>query len=231
MKEKYTILVATGNEKEKNHVNTAFIGAGYNIIFASGGKEAMNISNKKRLHIALIYEELSDMDGITLVKGLRKWFDAPIIMLSPTFNEKDVVEALDAGANDYFSSQFGTEEHFARIRAALRTYVLRRERHRPGEGFSVGGLSINYDSRKVSVDGKKIHLTPIEFRIVSLLTNNAGNVLTHDQIIDEIWGPYNSDNVVLRVNMANIRKKIEPNPGMPKYILTEVGVGYRVAVG
>ena len=226
MKEKKTMLVAVEDEKENSHIFNTLHLSGFGALTAFSGKEAISVVNKRRPHLALISREYSDMDYLSLMQGLRKWFDAPIIVLSPRQEERLVVEALDAGAYDYFVTPFGTAEHMARIRSALRQSSVRHDRRAADKGYSVGELSIDYSSRVVSLNGKRVHLTPIEFRILSLLTQNAGRVLTHEQIIDEIWGPYNSDNLVLRVNMANIRRKIEADPSTPKYILTESGVGY-----
>ena len=143
--------------------------------------------------------------------------------------ESDKVEALDLGADDYISKPFGTSELLARIRTALRHSAKNNGGAVNNDVFSTKGLTIDFDKRKITVDGKDVHLTQIEFKIVSLLAKSAGRVLTYDYIITELWGPYAvKDNQILRVNMANIRRKLEKNPASPEYIFTEVGIGYRM---
>jgi two-component system KDP operon response regulator KdpE len=136
---------------------------------------------------------------------------------------------LDFGADDYITKPFGTSELLARIRTAVRHSHKGKEESRPeSDRVIIGGLYIDFDKRVIKVDDKEIHLTPIEYKIIVLLSRNVGKVLTHDYIMKEIWGPYINENQTLRVNMANIRRKIEVNPAEPKYIVTEVGVGYRM---
>lgn len=227
VKEKSTILVAT---KKSTHIESirAQLKSKYSILMAGTARAAIVTIDQLQPSLILIGTDLPGMVGLALIKNLRKHSAAPIIVLSESSEEHDIVTALDAGANDVLVLPFGRPEHHARIRAALR-YGSNTPCVDSG-GFTSSGLSVNYATRTVTVDGEKVHLTPIEFRIMTLLTINAGKVLTHDQIINEIWGPYNSDNLVLRVNMANIRRKIESNPAEPVYIVTEVGVGYKVVV-
>jgi two-component system KDP operon response regulator KdpE len=150
-------------------------------------------------------------------------------VVSARQKEQEKVAALDAGANDYITKPFGNQELLARIRTALRQYErMQNSRIQMEQEFSAGDLRINFARREVRVGDRQVHLTPIEYRIVVLLARNAGMVLTHEHILKEIWGPFSSDSQLLRVNMANIRRKIEPNPADPRYILTEVGVGYRM---
>ncbi|MDR0273148.1 MAG: response regulator transcription factor [Clostridiales bacterium] len=189
------------------------------------GYDAAISDNKKECSFAemlFICEDSSNTPEF--IRSLRKQFFVPIIVLSKNYDEKNVVESLDAGAHDFLALPFGNDEHFARVRSAFRNSKMP-----DGTTFSLGELSINYQSRMVVVCEKNIHLTPIEFRIVAFLAKNQGDVLSHEQIINEIWGPFNSDNLVLRVNITNIRRKIEKDPASPKYILTEMGVGYRMA--
>jgi len=197
----------------------------YSVEMAISAKAVANSLEQRHSHLVLISADLPGTGGLTLIRNLRRYYEVPIIFLLESADESAIVDALDAGANDVLILPFGRAEHLARIRAALR-HGSSTPSIKVGQ-FSAGGLTINYASRIVCVGDKHVHLTPIEFRIMTLLTLNAGKVLTHDQIINEIWGPYNSDNLVLRVNMANIRRKIEPNPAEPRYVLTEVGVGYR----
>ena len=165
-------------------------------------------------------------DLILLDLGLP---DIPVIVVSARGEESDKVEALDLGADDYISKPFGTSELLARIRTALRHSSKNNGGAVNNDVFSTKGLTIDFDKRKITVDGKDVHLTQIEFKIVSLLAKSAGRVLTYDYIITELWGPYAvKDNQILRVNMANIRRKLEKNPASPEYIFTEVGIGYRM---
>jgi len=152
-----------------------------------------------------------------------------VIVVSARGHEREKVAALDFGADDYIVKPFGTSELLARIRTAMRHSPQSATAEALGdEVFIVGKLEIDYNKRVVYKDGEKVHLTPIEYKLLVLLSKNAGKVLTHDFIIREIWGVYTDESHTLRVNMANIRRKIEENPGVPQYILTEMGVGYRM---
>ena len=167
-----------------------------------------------------------------IIRAVREWTALPIVVVSARMHERDKVEALDAGADDYITKPFGTGELLARIRTALRhTHASATSDSLSRSGlFTVGNLTIDYNKHHVLVNGENVHLTQNEFKIVSLLGKNAGKVLTYDAILKELWGPAaKGNNQVLRVHMANIRRKIEENPAEPKYIFTEVGVGYRMA--
>ncbi|MCL2405682.1 MAG: response regulator transcription factor [Defluviitaleaceae bacterium] len=227
MKEKKTILVAMKYCTQLDDIVETLKRNNFNLLIANMAKAVTSILDHNHPNLLLADIDLPGQDGLALIRNLRKTYEAPIIMLSQNYDENIVVSALDAGANDVLILPFGRAEHLARIRAALRCGCS-GQRGVSGGVFTTGALTIDYDRRLVTSHNKLVHLTPIEFRIITLLTRNAGKVLTHDEIIDDIWGPYNSDNLVLRVNMANIRRKIEVNPAEPQYIVTEVGVGYRV---
>jgi len=171
---------------------------------------------------------LPDIDGVEILKQFRAWSEIPIIIVSARGHEREKVEALDLGADDYVTKPFGTHELLARIRTALR-HSKKADAGPPVSVFSIGDLRLDYERRTVSLTDKEIHLTPIEYKILVLLSRHAGRVLTHDFIIRQVWGPYANENQTLRVNMANIRRKLERNPAAPRYIITEVGVGYRMA--
>ena len=177
---------------------------------------------------------LPDMDGMTILKNVRQWSSMPVLVVSARTHEKDKVAALDAGADDYITKPFGTSELLARVRTAIRharATVLTAEGMQTGQ-FRAGDLLIDYDKHRVYVGERDVNLTQNEYKIVSLLGKYAGKVLTYDFIIKEIWGPnMQNDNRILRVNMANIRRKMENNPAQPQYIFTEVGVGYRIVDG
>ena len=228
MKHPFTVLVVE-DEQAIGNLLGAILDAQYRVLFASTGGEALAMAASHTPDLILLDLGLPDMDGMDVLIQLRKWFDPPIIVVSARQKEQEKVAALDAGANDYVTKPFGNRELLARIRTSLRQYArMQNSRSRLDSEFSVGDLHLNYARREVRVGDKLVHLTPIEYRIVVLLARNAGMVLTHDHILKEIWGPFASDSQLLRVNMANIRRKIEPNPADPRYILTEVGVGYRM---
>ncbi|MCL2362180.1 MAG: winged helix-turn-helix domain-containing protein [Defluviitaleaceae bacterium] len=225
MKEKKTILVAFRRKAESDNAKEILTRQSYNVLVTNTAKGITNILDQRLPHLLLVDMHLPGRGGLSLIRSLRKFCEAPLIVLSESNDENNIVKALDAGASDVLDIPFGRSEHLARIRAALRSsnVFLKKE-----EIFSIGGLTLNYATRSVEIAGAPIHLTPIEFRILALLTINPGKVMTYEQIINEIWGPYNSDNLVLRVNMANIRRKIEVNPAEPRYVVTEVGIGYRL---
>lgn len=177
---------------------------------------------------------LPDMDGMKIIRSVREWSKLPIIVVSARTHERDKVEALEAGADDYITKPFGTSELIARIRTAIRhthTASLSESLGKTGK-FQAGELVIDYDKHRVYIHGQDAHLTQNEYRLAALLGKYAGKVLTYDFIIKELWGPAaGKDNQILRVHMANIRRKIEKNPATPEYIFTEVGVGYRMIEG
>ena len=174
---------------------------------------------------------LPDMDGIEVIHKVRTWSGIPIVVISARTQEHEKVHALDSGADDYLTKPFGTSELLARIRTALRhSCQAGMESQSYEKPFHTKQLLIDFEKRLVLLDDNEIHLTQIEYKLVSLLAKNAGRVLTYDYIITNIWGPYaDKNNRILRVNMANIRRKLEQNPADPKYIFTEIGVGYRMA--
>ena len=201
---------------------------GYRTLKAHSGKEALTMAASHMPDLILLDLGMPGMDGIDVLTRLRSWSGVPVIVVSARGHEREKVEALDLGADDYITKPFGTHELLARIRTALR-HSHKAGKKEANSEFSVGELKIDYEKRLVLLSENAIHLTPIEYRILVLLSQNAGKVMTHDFIIREIWGPYTNENQALRVNMANIRRKLEANPGESRYILTEIGVGYRMA--
>ena len=172
---------------------------------------------------------LPDIDGSEVLERVRGFSAVPVIVISARTQEAEKVQALDQGADDYITKPFGSEELLARIRTALRHSAQVASSGPRETVYSRDGLVIDFDKRVVTLNGEDIHLTQIEYKLVSLLAKNAGKVLTYDFILKEIWGPYaDTDNQILRVNMANIRRKLESNPAEPHYIFTEIGVGYRM---
>jgi len=229
MKHKLLILLVEDEAGISNFISTVLTSNDYNVIQAEKGKDAIALAASHSPDLILLDLGLPDMDGTQVLEKIRSWSNIPIIVVSARGHEREKVEALDLGADDYITKPFGISELLARIRTEVRhSQNLQDENHAADGKVIVGGLDIDYDKRIVKVDNKEVHLTPIEYKIIVLLSKNIGKVLTHDYIIKEIWGPFINENQTLRVNMANIRRKIEANPAEPKYIVTEVGVGYRM---
>lgn len=226
------ILVIEDEKNISRLISTVLRKQGYEVIQAWTAKEALMILSSACPDLAVLDLGLPDIDGMEVLKELRSWSSLPVIVVSARSHEGDKVDALDAGADDYLTKPFGTDELLARVRTAIRhtrTASGNSEVARRGT-YTVGDLVIDYDKHQVLVNGENAKLTLSEFRIVALLGKHAGKVLTYDYIMRELWGPRaGKDNQILRVNMANIRRKIEQNPAEPKHIFTEVGVGYRMA--
>ena len=202
----------------------------YQYHIASTGASAIMEALSYKPEVMILDLGLPDTDGIEVIKKIRAWSNMPIIVVSARSEDTDKVAALDAGADDYLTKPFSVDELLARLRVALRR--VRHDRQRLSEEASVyenGGLRIDYAAGCVYLDGSEIHLTPIEFKLLVLLANNTGKVLTHNYILREVWGnPAASDMRSLRVYMATLRKKLEKNTSETKYIQTHIGVGYRM---
>ena len=207
---------------------------GYEAIVAYTGREGLSMLTSHCPDVVILDLGLPDMEGVEVLTELRKWSLMPVVVVSARTDEREKVRLLDAGADDYITKPFGTSELLARIRTALRHTRMAGSNPSVAKEnkFRAKGLVIDYDKYRVFVDGRDAGLTQNEFRLVALLGCYAGRVLTYDFLIREIWGPNKAyDNQILRVNMANIRRKIEKNPAEPQYIYTEVGVGYRMIEG
>jgi two-component system KDP operon response regulator KdpE len=228
------ILVIEDEENISHFISTVLNNNGYESVQAHTGNEALSMISSHCPDLVILDLGLPDMDGLDILRQIREWSSLPVIVVSARSHETDKVTALDLGADDYLTKPFGTEELLARVRAAIRhtrTATGNDEIAQRGT-YSVGELVIDYNKHQALVRGVNVHLTLNEFRIVALLGKYAGKVLTYDFIIKEVWGPRASgDNQILRVNMANIRRKIEKNPAEPEYFFTEVGVGYRMVEG
>jgi len=206
----------------------------YETVLVHTGREAVSLLASHCPDVVILDLGLPDMDGIDVLKDLRSWSLMPVIIVSARSEEREKVRALDTGADDYITKPFGTSELRGRIRTAVRhTRMAATSASVAKENrFTARGLTIDYDKYRVYIDGQDASLTQNEFKLVALLGRYAGRVLTYDYLIREIWGPNKTyDNQILRVNMANIRRKIEKNPAEPQYIFTEVGVGYRMIEG
>ncbi|MGM9977777.1 MAG: response regulator [Clostridium sp.] len=231
MKNKQTILIIEDENTICNFISTTLLANDYKVLKALNGKEAISSFLSYCPDVILLDLGLPDMDGLDVLKKIRSWSSVPIIIVSARDQEKEKVTALDLGADDYITKPFGTSELLARIRTAIRHNIkMETGKEFPTDFFKAKDLTIDFNKRIVTLGDKEIHLTQIEFKLVALLAGNAGKVLTYDYIIKKIWGPFSDvkDNQILRVNMANIRRKLEQNPADPQYIFTEVGVGYRM---
>ncbi|WFR56642.1 response regulator transcription factor [Anaerocolumna sp. AGMB13025] len=230
MNKKACILVVEDEPVISNFITATLMANGYKVIECGTGKEAVSLIPSHCPEVVLLDLGLPDMDGLSVLKEVRQWTGIPVIVVSARGDEVSKVEALDLGADDYITKPFGTSELLARIRTAIR-HNNKAESVSNGKNdtFKAKGLLIDFNKYLVTVNGVEVHLTQIEYKLVSLLAHNPGKVLTYDFIITKIWGPFAlKDNKILRVNMANIRRKLERNPIDPEYIFTEIGVGYRM---
>lgn len=228
---KNTILLIEDEENIRTFISTTLKNQGYKITSASNGKDGMHLAASLCPDIVLLDLGLPDLDGMDVIKQLRAWSAVPIIVISARTNEHEKAKALDCGADDYITKPFGTVELLARIRTSLRhgnqMKNLTSIQQKP---YHCGNLTIDFDRHVVTLHDTIIHLTQIEYKLLTLLAKNSGKVLTYSFLMEKIWGPYvDSNNQILRVNMANIRRKIEENPATPEYVFTEIGVGYRMA--
>ncbi len=228
---KFSVLII---EDEKNI--QAFMGKvlkrhDYRVLCADNGKDGLELIRSQCPDIILLDLGLPDVSGNDIISEVRTWTSTPIIVISARTAEREKVTALDQGADDYITKPFGTSELLARIRASLRhSNRMNTENPLYIRPYRHSGMTLDFAKRLLTVEDREIHLTPIEYKIVSFLAQNSGKVMTYATILSNVWGPYaDDDNKILRVNMANIRRKIESDPAQPKYIFTEVGVGYRMA--
>lgn len=200
----------------------------YKLIEAQNGKEGLAMAGSHNPELVLLDLGLPDQDGLEVLKQLREWNQAPVIVVSARGQEKDKISALDAGADDYLTKPFNTGELQARIRACLRRNLRTSSEHSEPV-FVTGGLKVDLERRQVFVDGKEIHLTPIEYKLLGELIRHAGKVLTHNHLLKTVWGPsHEEESHYLRVFVGQLRKKLEVEPARPKYLMTETGVGYRL---
>ena len=221
------VLIIEDDTHIKRLISTTLIASGYKVLLAKDGKEAILEATTHNPDIILLDLGLPDIDGIEIIEKIRSWTETPIIVISARSDDKDKIEALDKGADDYLTKPFSVEEMLARIRVAQRR--LTNVKMANPSNFINGSLEINYASGCVYVNQKELHLTPIEYKLICLLAKNVGKVLTHTYITNAIWGTsWESDVASLRVFMATLRKKIEGNIDDPQIIQTHVGIGYRM---
>jgi two-component system KDP operon response regulator KdpE len=223
------ILLIEDDAQIRRFLRATLLGHGFHLIEAVTGGEGLTEASSRVPDLIILDLGLPDIDGLDVIRRLREWTKLPIIVLSARGQERDKVQALDAGADDYVSKPFGVGELLARVRVALR-----RAEQAPGEApdarFSVGELSVDLAHRLVTVAGETVHLTPIEYRLLAILVRHAGKIVTQGQLLNEVWGPGHTEQAhYLRVYAAQLRRKLEANPARPRYLLTEPGVGYRLA--
>lgn len=225
MTAKIKVLLIEDDKSICRFITTSLEGNGYKVTSATSGKEGLSLAASFCPDVILLDLGLPDVDGIQVLKQLRSWSSVSVIVISARTKEQEKVEALDLGADDYITKPFGTEELMARIRTCMR----HRHTVSPDHIYKALDLEINFEKRLVRLAGNEIHLTQIEYQLLTLLAENSGRVLTYSFIMNAIWGPYmDNNNQILRVNMANIRRKIEKNPAQPQYVFTEIGIGYRM---
>ena len=222
------ILIVEDDNHIKNLISTTLKVNKYNYLVATTGNEAIMLAVSHKPDIILLDLGLPDMDGVEIIKNVREWSNIPIIVISARSEDKDKIDALDFGADDYITKPFSVEELLARIRVATRRLNSMNEKQAESI-FKNGDLTIDYSAGCVYLYDKELHLTPIEYKLLCLLSKNVGKVLTHTYITMEIWGTtWESDVASLRVFMTTLRKKIEQDSVESKYIQTHIGIGYRM---
>lgn len=222
-----TVLVVEDEPQMRKFIRASLSSHGYHVIEAERAREALTLAMSHNPELVLLDLGLPDSDGLDVTKQLRGWTRVPIIVISARGREEDKVAALDVGADDYLTKPFGVNELLARMRVAQRHATQTDADASPS--FELESLKIDFTRREVTSAGEAVHLTPLEYKLLVLLARHAGKVLTHRQILKEVWGPsHASQTHYVRVQMAELRKKIEANPARPKLLITEPGVGYRL---
>jgi len=226
---KAKILVVEDDPAISNLIRTTLETQDYQFHTAQNGSGALMEAVSYNPDVMILDLGLPDMDGVDIIKKVRGWSSLPIIVVSARTEDRDKVEALDAGADDYLTKPFSIEEFLARLRAALRRSHTEAKAGEESSLYTNGDLTIDFAAGCAYVKGEEIHLTPIEYKLLCLLAQNTGKVLTHNRILKEVWGGAQASDIPsLRVFMATLRKKIEQHPDSPRYIQTHVGVGYRM---
>ena len=223
------ILFVEDDTAVGNLIATTLETQNYQFHRAKNGAQAVMDALSYRPDVMLLDLGLPDIDGIEIIKKVRSWSNMPIIVVSARSDDRDKVAALDAGADDYLTKPFSVDELLARLRVALRR--VRYDAARSSEEARVyenGAIRIDYEAGCVWRDGEEIHLTPIEYKLLCLLAKNTGKVLTHHYMVEQVWGAGGADTPALRVFMATLRRKLEPDPSHPQYLQTHVGIGYRM---
>lgn len=229
MSENEAVIIVIEDEKQiRRFLRSILESEGYQVHEAENGKQGLSMAAHRKPDVVILDLGLPDMDGVEVVRALREWSSLPLIVLSARSDEKAKIASLDAGADDYLTKPFGAGELLARIRVSLRRAAINHREE--NSTFTVGELCVDLLNRKVILDGDEIHLTPIEFKLLSTLAKHAGKVLTQRLLLKETWGPSHvDDSHYLRIYMGQLRHKLEKDPARPRYLLTEIGVGYRLA--
>lgn len=223
------ILLVEDELPIRRFLRASLTGEGYRLAEAVNGEQALRLAAQQPPDLVILDLGLPDLDGQEVLRRLREWLRAPIIVLSARDQEQQKVTALDHGADDYLTKPFGTGELLARLRVALR-HAAHLTSGRETSAFLCGDLKVDLATRRVFVKEAEVHLTPLEYRLLTLLVRHAGKVLTHRYLLKEVWGPQQvQETHYLRVFMASLRRKLEHDPAQPRYLLTEQGVGYRLA--
>jgi two-component system KDP operon response regulator KdpE len=224
------ILVIEDDPPIRRFLRASLVNCDYAVVEAGTGKEGLALALQRPPELVILDLGLPDMDGLEAIRRLRDWTSVPIVIVSARGQEKDKVAALDAGADDYLTKPFGVGELLARMRVAMRHAATIAAKGQETAQFAVGELNVDLAARRVQMGSAEVHLTPIEYRLLTTLVKYAGKVLTHRFLLKEVWGPpYVDQTHYLRIFMANLRRKLEADPARPRYLLTEQGVGYRLA--
>jgi two-component system KDP operon response regulator KdpE len=222
-----TVVLIEDDREIRHWLRVVLEAEGYRLCFAEAGEQGLTETAARQPDLVLLDLGLPDLDGVEVIRRIREWSKVPIVVISARGQEQDKVDALDAGADDYVSKPFGTKELLARMRVALRHAALQDGAE--SAVYETGKLRVDLAARLVSLDGKEVHLTPNEYKLLAALVHHAGKVLTHRHLLKEVWGPNFVEHTnYLRVHMSQLRRKIEAEPARPRYILTESGVGYRL---
>lgn len=223
------VLVIEDDPQIQRFLTAALEAHGYLPQVAATGNEGLRMATEHPPDITIVDLGLPDISGLDVIEKLRAWYDRPIVVLSARSQESDKVAALDRGADDYLTKPFGVPELLARLRVALR-HLARNSGADAQSRVEIGSLTVDFTARRVLRDGAEIHLTPIEYKLLSEMIRHRGKVLTHRHLLREVWGAQHVESPqYLRIYMRALRHKIEPDPARPRYLLTEVGVGYRLA--
>jgi two-component system KDP operon response regulator KdpE len=223
------VLLVEDEPQIRRFLRPALVSQGYRLFEAGKGADGLAEAAIRQPDIIILDLGLPDIDGLELIRRLREWTTVPIIVLSARGQEQDKIAALDGGADDYVSKPFGMGELLARMRAALR-HAAHSPKDTADSTFSVGELDVDLGRRQVLISGKPVHLTPIEYRLLTTLIRHAGKVMTQGQLLKEVWGVHHTEQAhYLRVYIAQLRRKLEADSARPRYLLTEPGVGYRLA--
>lgn len=220
------VIIVEDEPQIRRFVRSALESEGWQVYEAEDVKRGLIEAGTRKPDLVVLDLGLPDRDGVDFIRELRAWSNLPVIVLSARSGEEDKIRALDAGADDYLTKPFGVGELLARVRANLR----RRQTNADANAlFTFGDVVVDLAARLVSRSGLEVHLTPIEYRLLTTLITNAGRVLTHRQLLREVWGPSHAESThYLRVHMGHLRQKLEDDAAQPKYLLTETGVGYRL---